>query len=72
MCRGDRLGDRHCAQDPTFLGARGLRLPGYSFSFKSPPNQLAESPHNNVSGILIESPCALVDFISIPVYALLY
>jgi hypothetical protein len=49
------------AQDPTFLGARGLRLPGDCLSLKLLSGQPTKAPYNNIPGILINVLCALVD-----------
>ena len=71
MYRGDQLGAPHYAQGPAFLGTQGPRLPGHNFSFESSPSRAEKSPYDKVSGILIEFPCVLVDFLGVRVYVLL-
>jgi hypothetical protein len=72
MCRGGQLGVPHYAQDPAFLGTRGLRLPGHSFNIESPPGQPKKLPYDKVPGIIIEFPGTLVDSPGILIYVLLY
>ena len=71
MCRGGQLGVRHHAQGPAFLIDRDPQLPGGSFSFNS-LSRPGKSSYNDISSLLVDVPCVLVNFLGILVYALLY